>query len=76
VRSFLDLQFLGSSIFGFGLYDACCIDKDATLEVTSIGGGNYSVPAPCAHQFIPSMKMLNISTLYFPIRKTGATWTK
>lgn len=38
--SFFDLQFLGTSIFGSGTYDAWCVDADVSLQLYGPSGGD------------------------------------
>ncbi len=40
--SYFDLQFLGTSIFGSGTYDAWCVDADVSIQVYGPSGGVYS----------------------------------
>ena len=40
--SYFDLQFLGTSIFGSGAYDAWCVDADVSIQVYGPSGGVYS----------------------------------
>ncbi|MDP2433897.1 MAG: SdrD B-like domain-containing protein [Pseudomonadota bacterium] len=40
--SFVDITVLSNSPFGLSVFDGWCADRDITLDLASVGGGNYA----------------------------------